>query len=58
MDCKKRNHCKIGKEPEVVTPVKNYAESVELVYKQGAALLISSSLGFLDTLPPSKGKSS
>ena len=38
---------KVGeKEPEVVTPVKNYGESVELVYKQGAALIISSSLGF------------
>ena len=56
---KRETIAKIGeKEPEVVTPVKNYAESVELVYKQGAALLISSSLGFLDTLPPSKGKSS
>ena len=56
---KKETIAKVGeKEPEVVTPVKNYAESVELVYKQGAALLISSSLGFLDTLPPSKGKSS
>ena len=55
---KRETIAKIGeKEPEVVTPVKNYAESVELVYKQGAALLISSSLGFLDTLPPSKGKS-
>ena len=56
---KRETIAKVGeKEPEVVTPVKNYAESVELVYKQGAALLISSSLGFLDTLPPSKGKSS
>ena len=55
---KRETIAKIGeKEPEVVTPVKNYAESVELVYKQGAALLISSSLGFLDRLPPSKGKS-
>ena len=55
---KRETIAKVGeKEPEVVTPVKNYAESVELVYKQGAALLISSSLGFLDTLPPSKGKS-
>ena len=50
---------KVGeKEPEVVTPVKNYGESVELVYKQGAALIISSSLGFLKTLPPSPAKSS
>ena len=55
---KRETIAKVGeKEPEVVTPVKNYAESVELVYKQGAALLISSSLGFLDRLPPSKGKS-
>ena len=50
---------KVGeKEPEVVTPVKNYGESVELVYKQGAALIISSSLGFLKTLPPSPAKGS
>ena len=56
---KKETIAKVGeKEPEVVTPVKNYAESVELVYKQGAALLISSSLGFLKRLPPSKGKAS
>lgn len=55
---KRETIAKVGeKGPEVVTPVKNYAESVELVYKQGAALLISSSLGFLDRLPPSKGKS-
>ena len=50
---------KVGeKEPEVVTPVKNYGESVELFYKQGAALIISSSLGFLKTLPPSPAKAS
>ena len=50
---------KVGeKEPEVVTPVKNYGESVELVYKQGAALIISSSLGFLKTLPPSPAMAS
>ena len=50
---------KVGeKEPEVVTPVKNYGESVELVYKQCAALIISSSLGFLKTLPPSPAKAS
>jgi len=45
-------------EPEVVTPVKNYGESVEQVYKQGAALIISSSLGFLKTLPPSPARAS
>ena len=51
---KRETIAKVGeKEPEVVTPVKNYGESVELVYKQGAALIISSSLGFLKTLPPS-----
>ena len=50
---------KVGeKEPEVITPVKNYGESVELVYKQGAALIISSSLGFLKSLPPSPAKGS
>ena len=45
-------------EPEVVTPVKNYGESVEQVYKQGAALIISSSLGFLKSLPPTPAKGS
>ena len=50
---------KVGeKEPEVITPVKNYGESIELVYKQGAALIISSSLGFLKSLPPSPAKGS
>ena len=56
---KRETIAKVGeKEPEVVTPVKNYGESVELVYKQGAALIISSSLGFLKTLPPSPAKAS
>lgn len=56
---KRETIAKIGeKEPEVVTPLNNYAESVELVYKQGAQVIISSSLGFLRTLPPSKGKAS
>ena len=56
---KRETIAKVGeKEPEVVTPVKNYGESVELVYKQGASLIISSSLGFLKTLPPSPAKAS
>ena len=56
---KRETIAKVGeKEPEVVTPVKNYGESVEQVYKQGAALIISSSLGFLKTLPPSPAKGS
>ena len=56
---KRETIAKVGeKEPEIVTPVKNYGESVELVYKQGAALIISSSLGFLKTLPPSPAKAS
>ena len=56
---KRETIAKVGeKEPEVVTPVKNYGEPVELVYKQGAALIISSSLGFLKTLPPSPAKGS
>ena len=51
---KKETIAKVGeKEPEIVTPVKNYGESVETIYKEGAALLISSSLGFLKTLPAS-----
>ena len=56
---KRETIAKVGeKEPEVVTPVKNYGESVEQVYRQGAALIISSSLGFLKTLPPSPAKGS
>ena len=56
---KRETIAKVGeKEPEVVTPVKNYGESVEQIYKQGAALIISSSLGFLKTLPPSPAKGS
>ena len=49
---KRETIAKVGeKEPEIVTPVKNYGESVEEVYKEGAALIISSSIGFLKTLP-------
>ena len=56
---KRETIAKVGeKEPEVVQPVKDYGESVELIYKQGAALIISSSLGFLKTLPPSPAKAS
>ena len=56
---KRETIAKVGeKEPEIVTPVKNYGKSVEVVYKQGAALIISSSLGFLKTLPPSPARAS
>ena len=56
---KRETIAKIGeKEPEVVQPVKDYGESVEQIYKQGASLIISSSLGFLKTLPPSPAKAS
>ena len=56
---KRETIAKVGeKEPEIVQPVKDYGESVEQIYKQGAALIISSSLGFLKTLPPSPAKGS
>ncbi len=56
---KRETIAKVGeKEPEIVTPVKNYEKSVETIYKEGAALLISSSLGFLKTLPASPAKGS
>ena len=56
---KRETIAKVGeKEPEIVQPVKDYGESVEQIYKQGASLIISSSLGFLKTLPPSPAKSS
>ena len=56
---KRETIAKVGeKEPEIVQPVKDYGETVEAIYKQGAALIISSSLGFLKTLPPSPAKGS
>tara|TARA_B100000405_G_scaffold51274_1_gene33982 strand:+ start:3392 stop:5281 length:1890 start_codon:yes stop_codon:yes gene_type:complete len=42
--------------PEAVIPIDKYKKSVEAIYKEGAALLISSSLGFLKTLPASPAK--
>ena len=42
--------------PEAVIPLDKYKKSVETIYKEGAALLISSSLGFLKTLPASPAK--
>jgi hypothetical protein len=48
---------KVGeKEPEIVTPVKNYGEAVNEIYKEGAAVLISSSIGFLKQLPASPAR--
>ena len=50
---------KVGeKEPEIVTPVKNYGEAVEEIYKEGASVLISSSIGFLKQLPASPARGS
>ena len=46
------------KEPEIVTPVKNYGEAVNEIYKEGAAVLISSSIGFLKQLPASPARGS
>ncbi len=56
---KRETIAKVGeKEPEIVQPVKDYGETVEEIYRQGAALIIGSSLGFLKTLPPSPAKGS
>ena len=50
---------KVGeKEPEIVTPVKNFGEAVEEIYKEGASVLISSSIGFLKQLPASPARGS
>ena len=50
---------KVGeKEPEIVTPVKNYGEAVNEIYKEGASVLISSSIGFLKQLPASPARGS
>ena len=51
---KRETIAKVGeKEPEIVTPIRNYGEVVEKIYQEGASVLISSSLGFLNHyLPP------
>ena len=54
---KKETVAKVAeKGPELVIPVKDMSEAVGMVYKQGAALIISSSLGFLKSIPPSTSK--
>ncbi len=56
---KRETIAKVGeKEPEIVTPIRNYGEVVEKIYQEGASVLISSSLGFLKSLPPSPAKGS
>ena len=44
--------------PEAVVPLHKYGKAVEAIYKEGASLLISSSLGFLKGLPPTPAKGS
>ena len=54
---KRETIAKVGeKEPEIVTPIRNYGEVVEKIYQEGASVIISSSLGFLKSLPPSPAK--
>ena len=47
-----------GGEAEAVIPMSKYGDSIESIYREGASLLISSSIGFLNTLPasPAKGR--
>ena len=47
-----------GGEAEAVIPLSKYGKSIESVYREGASLLISSSIGFLQTLPASPAKGS
>jgi len=46
------------KEPEATIPLSKYGKSIESIYREGASLLISSSIGFLQTLPASPAKGS
>ena len=47
-----------GGEAEAVIPMSKYGKSIESIYREGASLLIGSSIGFLDTLPASPAKGS
>ena len=47
-----------GGEAEAVIPMSKYGDSIESIYKEGASLLISSSIGFLGSLPASPAKGS
>ena len=47
-----------GGEAEAVIPMSKYGQSIESIYREGASLLIGSSIGFLDTLPASPAKGS
>jgi hypothetical protein len=47
-----------GGEAEAVIPMSKYGDSIESIYREGASLLISSSIGFLNTLPASPAKGS
>ena len=57
---KRRTVAEIGEggEPEAIIPLSKYGKSIEAVYKEGASLLISSSMGFLQTLPASPARAS
>ena len=46
------------KEPEATIPLSKYGKAIESIYREGASLLISSSIGFLDSLPASPAKGS
>ena len=46
------------KEPEATIPLSKYGKAIESIYREGASLLISSSIGFLQTLPASPAKGS
>ena len=47
-----------GGEPEAIIPLSKYKKAIEGIYREGASLLISSSIGFLQTLPASPAKGS
>ena len=57
---KRRTVAEIGEggEPEAIIPLSKFSKSIEAVYKEGASLLISSSQGFLQTLPASPARAS
>ena len=45
-----------GGEPELIIPVSKFGRAIESIYREGASVLISASIGFLNQLPNSNAK--
>ena len=46
-----------GGEPELIIPVSKFGRAIESIYREGASVLISASIGFLNQLPNSNARS-